>query len=152
MAKLTDDLKSSILADWHTGHFSLRQMELKHNIGRTTISKIVKGITPKHKDKVDTLIAIKTELSKEVDKEVDSVDKVVAAKTKHLQFLHNATLKNISVMVKKLDEDATIQDHKTAQDAIDKAGQTLGVIERFAPKQDINLTNAQQNNIVVEIE
>ena len=37
-------------------------------------------------------------------------------------------------------------DFKQCQDTIDKASITLKVNERHAPKQDINLTNAQQNN------
>ena len=43
-------------------------------------------------------------------------------------------------------------DFKQCQDTIDKASITLKVNERHAPKQDINLTNALQNNITVEIE
>lgn len=38
------------------------------------------------------------------------------------------------------------KDLKDCADGIHKGGQSLGVIEQFAPKQDINLTNAQQVN------
>lgn len=141
MARLTDEDKEKILADWHTGQFSVRELGARHNIGKTTIAKLVQGIEPKHKDKVDALVSVRTALAQESGQEVDSVYRAVEEKTRHLQFLHNATLKNISVMAKKLNESATIKDHKDAQDAIHKAGQTLGVVEQFASQNiSVNAT------------
>ena len=139
MARLTDKDRELVLADWHTGQYSVRDLGNRHNIGKTTIAKIVQGIEPKHKDKVDTLVSVKTALAQESGQEVDSVNRAVDEKTRHLTFLHIATIKNISVMAKKLNEDATILEHKTAQDAIHKAGQTLGVIEQFAKSGDVNV-------------
>lgn len=144
MARLNDDDREKILADWHTGQFSVRELGARHNIGKTTIAKLVQGIDPKHKDKVDTLVAVKTALAQENGQEVDSVNRIVDEKTRHLQFLHNATLKNISNMAKKLGENATIKEHKYAQEAIHKAGQTLGVVEQFAKSGDVNV-NTQTN-------
>jgi hypothetical protein len=144
MARLTDDDRENILADWHTGQFSVRELAIRHKIGKTTVANLVQGIEPKHKDKVDALVSVKTALAQESGQEVDSVNRVVDEKTKHLQFLHNATLKNISVMAKKLNEDASVKDHLDAQNAIHKAGQTLGVIEQFAKSGDVNV-NTQQN-------
>jgi hypothetical protein len=66
-------------------------------------------------------------------------------RTKHLQFLHNATLKNVSVMAKKINEKTTVDEHKKVQDTIHKAGQTLGVIDQPGSKVEVNNTNAQQN-------
>lgn len=139
MARLTDEDRENILADWHTGQYSHSELGKRYNTSHVTIGKICKGIEPKHADKVTAQIAIKTALADESYKEVTAIERVVDEKTRHLQFLHNATLKNISVMAKKLNEDATIQDHKQAQEAIHKAGQTLGVIEQFAKSGDVNV-------------
>lgn len=152
MARLTDKDRELILADWHTGQYSHSELGKRYNTSHVTIGKICKGIEPKHADKVTAQIAIKTALADESYKEVTAIERVVEEKTRHLQFLHNATLKNISVMAKKLNEDASISDHKTAQDAIHKAGQTLGVIEQFAKSGDVNVsaTAGVQNNTTVK--
>lgn len=42
-------------------------------------------------------------------------------------------------------------DYKNIQDTIDKAGQTLGVIERAGKSVEVNNTNAVQNNKQIEI-
>jgi hypothetical protein len=71
----------------------------------------------------------------------------ISERTKHLQFINNLTLKNLSVMAKKVNEDTSINEHKMIGETVHKAGQTLGVIDQFAPKIELNNTNAQQNNI-----
>mgnify|MGYP001767020989 CR=1 FL=1 len=138
MARLTDEDRENILADWHTGQYSHSELGKRYNTSHVTIGKICKGIEPKHADKVTAQIAIRTALADESYKEVTAVNKAVEEKTRHLQFLHNATLKNVSVMAKKIDEKTTIDDHKKAQDTIHKAGQTLGVVEQFS-SQSINV-------------
>ena len=152
MARLTDEDRENILADWHTGQYSHSELGKRYNTSHVTIGKICKGIEPKHADKVTAQIAINRALMDESYKEVTAIEKVVDEKTRHLQFLHNATLKNISVMTKKLNENATIQDHKQAQEAIHKAGQTLGVIDQFAKSGDVNVQNVAMSSSSVEVE
>jgi phosphoketolase len=132
-------MRELILADWHTGQYSHSELGKKYNTSHVTIGKLVKDIAPKHADKVTAQIAIRTALADESYKEVTAIETIVTEKTKHLTYLHNVTLKNISVMAKKLNEDASISDHKQAQEAIHKAGQTLGVIEQFAKSGDVNV-------------
>jgi hypothetical protein len=153
MARLTEEDRENILADWHTGQYSHNYLGKKYNCSHVTIGKLCKGIIPKHTSKVTAQIAINTALAGESVKEVTAINKAVEEKTRHLQFLHNLTLKNMATMAKKLDEDATVADHKIAQDAIHKAGQTLGVIDQFAKSGDVNVNATaavQSNNIKVE--
>lgn len=145
MARLTDEDRENILADWHTGQFTQSQLGRKYKTTHVTIGKITKDIEPKFKDLVTTQIAIDTQLAGESYKEVTAVREIVTEKTKHLQFLHNITIKNVSTMAEKIDKNMTIYDHKTVQDTVHKAGQTLGVIEQFAPKMEVTNMNAQQN-------
>ena len=53
MARLTQDTKDKILADFHTGYFSIRQLADKYETSHTTVNKLTKGIEPKHKTKVE---------------------------------------------------------------------------------------------------
>lgn len=151
MARLTDEGRENILADWHTGQFSHSELARRYNTSHVTIGKICKGIEPKHADKVSAQIAIRTALAEESFKEVTAIERIVTEKTKHLQFLHNATLKNISTMAKKLNESASIDDHKKAQDAIHKAGQTLGVIDQFS-SQNINVNTTAAVQTITKIQ
>lgn len=139
MARLTDEDRENILADWHTGQYSHSELGKRYNTSHVTIGKICKGIEPKHAEKVTAQIAINTALADESYKEVTAINRAVEEKTRHLQFLHNATLKNVSVMSKKINENTSIDDHKKAQETIHKAGQTLGVIDQFAKSGDINV-------------
>jgi hypothetical protein len=150
VARLTDEDRENILADWHTGQYSHSELGKRYNTSHVTIGKICKGIEPKHADKVTAQIAIKTALADESYKEVTAIERVVDEKTRHLQFLHNATLKNVSVMSKKINEGMTVAEHKMAQDTIHKAGQTLGVVEQFST-QNINV-NATANAATVTYE
>lgn len=100
VGKLTDEIKEKILADFHTGAYTARQLGDKYGVSHVTIIKITKGLTPKNKEKVTTLIAIKSELAEQNYQEVTSVNEVVDEATKHLIFFKNAALRN----QKKADE------------------------------------------------
>ena len=151
MARLKDKQREDIINAYHIGK-SIYQIAKDFEVSTATVHKLVKDLTPKLKDEVKAEIAIKSKLLNESESLVKAFDDEVKEKTRNREFLNNATLKNVSTMIKKVNEETTIGEHFTVQQTIDKAGQTLGVIDRFAPKQDINLTNAQQNNITVEIE
>lgn len=80
------------------------------------------------------------------------IDEQIEEKTKHLTYINNLTLKNLSVMAKKINDDLSIQDHKAVGETVDKAAITLNVAPRHAPKIEVTNTNAQQNNKVIKIE
>jgi transcriptional regulator with XRE-family HTH domain len=144
---------AQLLADYKTGHYSQRDLARKYTISPAYVNKIVKGIDKEDEAVVNAGIAYQSALAQKNEFSVNAIVNAVNEKTKHLQFLHNATLKNISVMAKKLNEEATFKDHLDAQNAIHKAGQTLGVIDQFAKSGDVNVNATaavQSNNITVE--
>ena len=136
---LSNNELNNLIADHKTGQYSQRQLAARYKISLGYVNKTIKDIDKIDEEAVNAGIAYKTALAQRDEHSVNAIERVVNDKTKHLQFLHNATLKNISVMAKKLNESATIQDHKQAQEAIHKAGQTLGVIEQFAKSGDVNV-------------
>lgn len=145
---LNNNELNSLIADHKTGQYSQRQLAVRYKISVGYVNKTIKDIDKIDEEAVNAGIAYKTALAQRDEHSVNAIEQVVNEKTKHLQFLHNATLKNISVMAKKLNEDATIQDHKQAQEAIHKAGQTLGVIDQFAKPGDVNVSS--QNNVGIQ--
>jgi len=152
MARLTNEDRELILADFHTGQFSIRELAIKHTIGKTTIANICKGIEPKNKIIVDTLVAVHTELSEQSGQEVDSVQKIVDKKTEHLKLINDNATKlanKLSIMADQID---TPTDLKTLTEANDKLAITLKVAERHASKIDVTQQQMQSNNTAPIIE
>ena len=79
--------------------------------------------------KIEQLIIDKTKVSEDfaqlnsVQKEV--VQKEVDDRLRHITFFNNATVKNLSVMMKKIDEDTAIAEHRLAQQAIKDGKETV---------------------------
>ena len=166
MARLTDSDREKILSDFHIGK-SQNELAKKYNCSPATINKICKGITPKYKDKVNSVVAIKSELSKESEYQSECFDKEVNDLLRRTGIINNLTELNMSKLKNHLTENKKLEkvsvgqgmqdlvevglgtsDYKEAQDAIDKASITLGVNQRHSNSQvNIQNTNAQQNNI-----
>lgn len=182
MAKLSDRQKRNILAKWHTGEYSKSDLAKMYKVDEKTIRNITDKQDPQNADIVEaqTQLELFKKSSKspieiaEINKSVQSRLKAITDSDKlkldiyetqslavqRVKELLTNNKKNVAMKLKngdfdvieKVEVDLTPQDLQTCIDGIDKASITLKVNERFAPKQDINLTNAQQNNIVVEIE
>lgn len=144
MAKKYD--KEQLLADFKTGGFSLQELADKYKISKSMVAKLTKGV---HKS-LEPIVAgvvdkIKDEVYGKSVQEVHAVTSEIVKRTRHIEFIHNATLKNASVMMKKVDVSTSHQEHKFVQETINKAGEALGVIDKGGAV-NINNTNAQQNN------
>ena len=144
MPRLTAEDKELILADYHTGHYSVRDLAIKHRdkAGKTAIGNLVKDVEPKNRDNVDALIAIHTDLAEQSGQEVDSVSSLVDKKTEHLKMINdNATLlgKKLKIMAEQIDSP---YDLKTLVDANDRLAITTKVADRHAPKIDITQQTA----------
>lgn len=151
---LTDDERNSLIADHKTGNFSQRKLSTKYKVSLGYVNKTIKEIDKIDEDVVNAGIAYKTALAERDEHSVNAIEQVVNEKTKHLQFINNLTLKNLSVMAKKVDGETSINEHKMIGETVHKAGQTLGVIDQFASKGDVNVNtqNNVQANISVEWE
>lgn len=144
MAKITSEIKEKILADFHTGVYTVRQLGDKYGVSHVTIIKITKGLVPKNKEKVTALIAIKSELAEQNYQEVTSVNEVVDEATKHLIFFKNAALRNQKKADEMLEMSDTISDIEAHSRITARNKETVLGKE---PQTVINNTNAQQNQI-----
>lgn len=144
MGKITDEIKEKILADFHTGAYTARQLGDKYKVSHVTIVKITKGLVPKNKEKVTALIAIKSELAEQNYQEVTSVNEVVDEATKHLIFFKNAALRNQKKADEMLEMSDTISDIEAHSRITARNKETVLGKE---PQTIINNTNAQQTEV-----
>lgn len=166
MAKLTDKDELKLIADWKTGAYSQRDLSEKYNCSKGKVSQLTQGIEKAQNGQILTaqisvlsaraylsdveMTAIMTTAQNEIYNKglVTNASQLNLIRT--TQYLaNNKKLEKISVGdgIQQFEEVGLgADDFKQCQDAIDKASITLKVNERHAPKQDINLTNAQQNN------
>jgi len=144
MARLTNEDREKILADFHTGQFSKNELAKKYKTSHTTINKLTKGIEPKNKTIVSTQIAHRTALSEQSFKEVSAVETIVDEKTKHLVFFQNSALKNQELANKQISDESELYDLKIHADLTNKNKQS--VLGKDADTQvNINNSNTQQS-------
>jgi len=94
MARLTDEQREHIIADFHTGVYSNNELAKKYNTSHTTINKIVKGLEAKNASIVSSQISAQTHLSTQSFKEVSAVETAVNDRTKHLIYFQDSALEN----------------------------------------------------------
>jgi DNA-binding XRE family transcriptional regulator len=143
MAKITDDLRDKIISDYNIGK-SQNSIAEKYNLSPATINKICKGLTPKYKEKVNTVVAIESELSHESEYQSECFYKEVNDLLRNKRLIFSAQQKAVRKATTMLDQIDSASDLKAIIDGIDKASITLGVSQRHA-STTINNTNAVQN-------
>ena len=94
MARLNDEQRKRILADFHTGK-SQNELAKMYEVSPATINKLCKGIEPKHADKVNALIRINTELVGESEYQVNAIHREVDKKVQRLEWLRDAAMQNV---------------------------------------------------------
>ena len=156
MARLTDEQRELILADFHTGQYSQRQLATLHKVSSRTINILVRDIEPKHKDKVNTSIAIKTALAEESKHEVNAVNREIEERTKHILLFQNSASRNQVVANKVLtvieDKDKVDEKDLYSLDAHSRITQRNKETVLGKDKTvELNKTNAQQNNKEIKI-
>lgn len=170
MARLTQETKDKILADFHIGK-SQNQLSKDYECSPATINKICKGVTPKYKDKVNSVVAIKRELSAESEYQSECFDKEVNDKLRRsglvfggMEKLAQLTNKHVDnnkaqkVVTGKFGADVVetelqSSDLKNLSDTYEKLGKSLGVIETN-PSVQIANQNVQEkvNDIKIVVE
>lgn len=137
MARLTDEDRELILADYHTGHYTQRELAKKYEVSTSTVNKLTKGKEPKHTEKVNAIVTATRELNKESEQEVNAVQLVVNKQLTREELIYG----NAEKLAKKLntmtDQIDSPNDMKTLADANDRLAITLKVADRHAPKIDI---------------
>ncbi|HET8689352.1 MAG TPA: helix-turn-helix transcriptional regulator [Methanosarcina sp.] len=152
MAKINDDIRNKVLADWKAG-ISQNQLSKKFDVSPATINKICKGVEQSNIDLVNTQIAVLTELQSKSEYEVNSIHSVVDDAMRRTNLVYSIQEKALNKAHIMLDQIESPSDLKTIVEAVDKASITLKVSDRHAKSGDVNVqTNTQVNNNHVSVE
>ena len=165
VGKITDEIKEKILADFHTGKFSQRELARKYSVSNGTVANLLKGLTPKHEHLVEAQITLLSAQTQKSEIEMSSILSTAKDEAYNRGLIFNATQKNLNRVMDMLDKNTKFEkvgvgdgvqnfepvelnanDYKALQEAIDKASLTLGVNSRTG-NISINNTNAQQNEV-----
>jgi len=139
MAKLTDNIKQKILADWKAG-ISQNQLAKKYDFSPATINKICKGVEQCNVHLVNTQVSVIAELNSKSEYEVNSINAEVNEKIRRMDLVYGIQEKALRKAELMLDTIDSPTDLKTIVEATDKAAITLKVAERHAQKGDINVS------------
>lgn len=171
MARLTQDTKDKILADYHTNKFSQRELSKKYNVSIGTVNKLTKEVSPQNEHLVNAQIALLEGQSQLPNEQMNAIMNTANDEVRRRGLVFGGVEKAVQKM-NKIIEDGYIEDKlnigdgmqkfeqrklnttdvKNAIDGYDKASITLGVNQRHANTIIANSNNQQTNNeIVVEI-
>lgn len=134
---------------YETNQYSLSQISEKTGIDKSSISKKAKiqhWSSVENLDYIESRVIIADKKSTLSTQKINTLDEVADEAIRLKKLVYGFQEKAIKKASEILEITETAQDIKHLVDAVDKASITLKVSDRFAPKQDINLTNAQQNN------
>ena len=146
MARLTDEQKSLLLADHHTGFFTQRELSRKYSVSTATVNKITKGQEPKHTEKVNAIVSATRELNKESEQEVNAVQSVVNKQLTREELIYGNAEKLAGKLTTMIDQIDTPNDAKTIAEANDRLAITMKVAERHAPRVEVNQNTGVQVN------
>ena len=163
MAKITNEIKEKILADFHTGKFSQRELAKKYNASKTTIANLTKGLSPKNDRLVEAQISLLSAQSSLTTTEMTAIMTAAKDEAYNRGLIFNATQKNLAKITQMLDKNTKyekvgvgdgVQNFEPVElNANDyKASLTLGVNQRTS-STTINNANVQQSEetkIVIE--
>ena len=114
-----------IVADWRTGAFTQRQLAGKYRVSLGFINKHTKDVPRDTAETVNKLVEAKQELANLDEQSVNAVHEQVNERTKHIQFFTNAALKNVSLAVKKINNETTQAEHRMLAETILKGRETV---------------------------
>ena len=107
---------------------SLRQIADETRIDNSNIAKRAKkenwqrGVLPKL---IEDTTRVREEFTALLPQQQKVVEDAVTERLRHLDFFKRSTMKNLSTMMRKVDETITIQEHTQAQTALQKGKETI---------------------------
>ena len=152
MARLTNEDRELILADYHTGDFSQRELAKKHKVSVGTVSKITKEEAVQNEHIMNAQVTVLRAEKELPTEQMNAIINAAQEKVKHVALINdNATLLagKITTMAQQID---TPSDLKTLVDANDRLAITLKTADRHAPKIDITQQQAVQSTAPTTIQ
>jgi hypothetical protein len=175
MARLTQDKKDSILADFHTNKYSQRELSKKYKVALGTINNLTKEVNPLNEHLVNAQVTVlkgKSEISNE---QMNAVMNTASDEARRLGLVYNASELLLKRSAALLENNLTVEkinvgdgmqsfdqrelntsDLNNLSNAIDKASITLGINSRFSTAIQVNtpleIDKSQQAPVITIIE
>lgn len=115
---LDPKVSKAVLADWRTGHYSVRELGEKHKIHYSTVAKLCKGVDKDLAPIVNAGIQYRQGIAGQDQQIVNSVDEVVDNAVALDRFFKNAAVRNVESALSKIGSITDQQEHKHLADTI----------------------------------
>lgn len=139
---------------FESNQFSLSQISERTGIDKSSISKKAKIQQWSSVENLDYIEAKQTIASKKSTlpmEKINILDEVAEESIRNKKLISDNSTKLADKINKMADEVDNAQDIRHLVEANDKLSITMKVSDRHAPKSDVNLVNAQQNNSPTQI-
>lgn len=165
MARLNDNEKKLVIADYKTGRYSQRELAERHHVSLGTINNITRDISADNEHLVAAQVSLLSAKALLPPEQLNAIlnaaqeeiyNKNLVSNSSQLNLVRITEYLSTNTKDKALNVGDGVQsiepirldssDFIACQNAIHKAGQSLGVIEQFAPKMEFNQQNNQQTN------
>jgi len=141
--------KEALLADYYTGLYTVRELSDRHNVSKSTVSNITKGIEKKNADIVDKKVSI-IQATKNLDgQELDAIDRAVQFKSALLgdiERFSNRAMQKANDLIANSDSG---QDFNAVITGVDRLSILNKINDRHAPPA--NIQQNTQNNTVARV-
>jgi cell division protein FtsB len=137
--------KDALLADYHTGDYSQRQLAKRHNISNGTVANITKGLDKKN----ERLIQKKVEVAQEVkllnEQELSAVEHSVRFKLDMLKDIEKFSYSAMSKANELVNASDSGNDFKAVVEGVDKLSVMTKINDRHA--KPAHMQQNTQNNV-----
>ena len=136
--------KDALLADYHTGDYSQRQLAKKHSISNGTVAGITRGLSKKSERLIQKKVEVEQELKLLNDLELSAIEHSVKFKLgllNDIELFSNAAIKKASQLVNASDSG---NDFKAVVEGVDKLSIMTKINDRHAKSASIQ-QNTQTN-------
>lgn len=137
--------KAALLADFHTGTYTQRQLADRYKISPAMVNKITKGVEKKNAEIVNKKLELNQEIKLLSEQEVNAVNEAVYFKEKmigEIQLFTTSAMRKASDLLTVSDSGS---DFKAIVEGVDKLSITNGINERHAKPSQVQ-QNTQINN------
>jgi transposase-like protein len=136
--------KEALLADYHTGQYTIRELADKHKISRSTVGNITNGLDKKNKELIDKKVEVIQASALLTGQELDAVNHSVQFKIDLLRDIERFSNKAMAKANDLITNSDTGSDFKAVIEGVDKLSVMTKINNRHAPPASIQ-QNTQNN-------
>jgi len=136
--------KDALLADYHTGDYSQRQLAKKHKISNGTVANITKGLDKKSERLIQKKVEVAQEVSLLSDKELSAIEHSVAFKVSMLSEIETFSKEAMKAANTLIKTPESGNDFKAVVEGVDKLSILTKINDRHAKPSHMQ-QNTQTN-------